>query len=82
MLTSITLEVVGEQRLACEGCENRVTRLLKALNGVERVRARASNQRIDIQFDPSVVDAGGIADRLRRAGYESRRAPSTRDQST
>ena len=82
MLTSITLEVVGEQRLACEGCENRVTRLLKALNGVARVRARASNQRIDVQFDPTVLDAGGIADRLRSAGYESRLAPSTRDQPT
>ena len=34
MLKSITFEVVGDQRLTCEGCEQRVERLLKTLQGV------------------------------------------------
>jgi copper chaperone len=76
VLKSMTLEVVGNQRLACEGCENRVMRLLKAVKGVERVRARASNQRIDVQFDPAVLEATTIEERLRTAGYETRVDPS------
>jgi len=77
MLKSMTLEVIGTQRLACEGCENRVARLLKALKGVERVRARSSDQRIDVQFDPVVVHASAITDRLSDAGYETTIQPST-----
>ena len=77
MLKSITLEVIGDQRLACEGCENRVTRLLRAVRGIERVRARASNQHIEVQFDPALLDAGTIAERLRTAGYETRVEPAT-----
>lgn len=71
MLTTSTLQVIGDQRMHCEGCENRVTRLLKAVPGVARVRARASDQRIDVQFDPAVVDVPTMADRLKGAGYET-----------
>ena len=77
MLKSVTLEVVGDQRLHCEGCENRVVRLLKAVKGVERVRARASNQRVEVQFDPAVLLPDAIAERLRTAGYETRAEPTT-----
>jgi len=40
MLKPVTFEVTGEQRLFCESCELRVERLLKAVHGVEQVRAR------------------------------------------
>lgn len=82
MIRSTTLEVVGEQRLACEGCENRVARLLKAVEGVARVRASASNQRIEVQFDPARLNASALAKRLRSAGYETRVAAQTHGQAT
>lgn len=72
MLKSTTFEVVGDQRLACEGCENRVARLLKAVEGVARVRAQASNQRIEVQFDPARLDPSALAEWLRSAGYQTR----------
>ena len=71
MLQSITLTVTGDQRMACEGCENRVIRLLRALAGVSRVKARASDQHIQIQFDPAVANAASIRGRLLDAGYET-----------
>jgi hypothetical protein len=37
MLKSITLEVTGDQKLVCEGCEERVERVLKTLERVDRV---------------------------------------------
>lgn len=79
MLKSITLEVIGDRKLACEGCEERVEHVLKALPGVERVRARARNQRIEVLFDTAVLDATVIAERLGTAGYRARVSSSTSD---
>lgn len=72
MVKSVTFEVVGEQRLFCEGCEQRVKGLLKALQGVRQVRAQARNQRIEVLFDTAVLEPTAIAERLSEAGYETR----------
>jgi copper chaperone len=72
MLKSITFEVTGEQRLHCQACEQRVARLLKAVEGVGQVRAHSDRQRIDVLFDAAVLDARSIADRLYEAGYETK----------
>lgn len=72
MLKSISFEVIGEQRLHCEACEQRIERLLKALQGVAQVRAEAPNQRIEVLFDAAVLDAATITERLSKAGYETR----------
>jgi len=72
MLKSITLEVTGDQKLVCEGCEERVERVLKTLEGVDRVRAKASKQRIDVLFDAKVLDAAAIAEAIAKAGYQTR----------
>jgi copper chaperone len=71
MLKSITFAVIGEQRLHCEGCEQRVERLLRALPGVRQVRAHAHNQHIEVLFDTAVLKDAAIAARLGEAGYET-----------
>lgn len=77
MFKSATFEIVGEPRLACEGCEQRVERLLKAVPGVGQVRAHASNQRIDVLFDGNVLNTDAIAERVAKAGYQTRVLDST-----
>jgi len=79
MFKSITFEVIGDQRLHCESCEQRVQRLLKALEGVAQVRAHARNQRIEVLFDRAVLEPTAITERLGKAGYETRVASSTSD---
>ena len=79
MLESITLEVIGDLGLVCEGCEQRVERVLKALPGVEQVRARARNQRIEVLFDNAALEPGTITEQVRKAGYETRLANSPSD---
>jgi copper chaperone len=69
---TIVLEVVGDQKLACEGCEERVEDLLKAMQGVRKVRARAGKQRIEVLFDAARVEPAAMTERLREAGYETR----------
>ncbi len=77
MLKSITFEVVGDQRLTCEGCEQRVERILKTLQGVRQVRAQARNQRIEVLFDAALLEANAITERLGESGYQTRVGSST-----
>ena len=72
MFKSITFEVIGGQQIVCEGCEQRIERLLKALPGVGKVRAQARKQRIEVLFDAAAIEASALAERLREAGYETR----------
>jgi copper chaperone CopZ len=71
MLKSITFEVTGDQRLHCAACEQRVTRLLRGLEGVGQVRAQAATQRIDVLFDAGVLQPETISERLQQAGYKT-----------
>lgn len=73
MLKTVTYEVIGDQRLACQGCEERVQDLLKTVHGVKQVRARARNQRIDVMFDTAALQASTIAEHLSTAGYETKK---------
>ena len=79
MLKSITFNVVGDQPLVCESCEGRVERALKALQGVGRVRARASDQRIEVLFDPALLEPSAIAKRIDEAGYQTSVEPFPQD---
>lgn len=72
MFKSITFDVVGDQRLVCAGCEERVERLLKDVQGVGQVRAHAANQRIEVLFDTAVLDPAAIAERMAKAGYQTK----------
>jgi len=76
MLKSMTFEVVGEQRLHCEACQELVERLLKGVQGVSKVRAQAHTQRIEVLFDTNALDSAAISKRLAEAGYETT-APGT-----
>lgn len=72
MLKSVTLEVVGDQKLVCEGCEQRVEHALKEQQGVQKVRANARNQRVEVLFDAAMLDAAAIAERISKAGYQAK----------
>jgi len=72
MFKSVTFEVIGEQHLHCEKCEQRVARVLGGQAGVGQVRARALDQRIEVLFDAALVETPALAQRLSDAGYETR----------
>jgi cation transport ATPase len=77
MFKSITFEVIGEERLHCKSCEQRLEGMLKPLEGVRHVRAQSHNQRIDVLLDTAVLDVGAIVERLGKAGYQTRIGSST-----
>lgn len=69
MFKSVALKVIGDQKLHCESCEQRVVRVLKALEGIQQVRADASSQRIEVLFDPAKLEESVIVNRLDLLGY-------------
>ncbi|TAM90821.1 MAG: copper chaperone [Candidimonas sp.] len=72
MFKFVTFEVTGDQRLHCEKCEQRVTKLLTPLPGVRQARATAREQRIEVLLDPNATQPAAIIRCLREAGYETR----------
>ncbi|ODU25292.1 MAG: ATPase P [Verrucomicrobia bacterium SCN 57-15] len=72
MLKSITLEVVGDQKIVCDGCEQRIEKALKGVQGVNKVRADARNQRIDVLLDTNAVNESAIAERIGKVGYQTK----------
>ncbi|OJV55204.1 MAG: ATPase P [Burkholderiales bacterium 68-10] len=71
MFKSVKFTVTGAQRLNCEKCEQRVTRLLNGLPGTKQVRAQAAHQQIDVLFDSALLDEAAITAHLREDGYET-----------
>ncbi len=63
--------VIGEEKLHCEGCEQRVGRALKRLDGVREVEASYRTQRVEVEYDPGRIDQGQLRERLELLGYET-----------
>lgn len=62
-----TLQVEG---MACDGCEETVIDAVESLQGVGTVRANHEADRVRIEHDSSVIDAGAIGDAVENAGYD------------
>lgn len=69
MFKSVAFRVVGDQKLHCASCEQRVVRILKSLTGIQQVRADASSQRIEVLFDSEELKESAIVERLGQLGY-------------
>lgn len=70
MANKTEFTVTGEQRIHCEGCEQRIDRALKRLPGVLGVEADASSQRMVVEFDAGRVGDEELRERLDLLGYE------------
>lgn len=70
MATLIQLEVIGEQRIQCAGCEGRIAYALRRLSGVQDVIASASTQQVSVTVDPERVTPQQIRQRLDELGYQ------------
>lgn len=71
MLKSLGFTITGEPQLHCSSCEQRVTRTLRALDGVREVHADATAQRVEVLIDSARLDAGTIVKHLDLLGYHA-----------
>lgn len=70
MTRLIELQVVGDEKIHCVGCETRIGFALRRLPGVHEVRASAQTQGIAVTIDPEEVGPEQVRARLRELGYE------------
>lgn len=77
-----TFEVIGDQKMNCEGCEHAIQRSLTRLPGVRQVQADHHTQRVVVQADTTQTEASAVKAQLARAGYQANQldAPPTGGQ--
>lgn len=70
MVHTIEFMVTGEEKMHCEGCEQRVGNALRRLAGVQDVRASAETQQIVVTINPAQVGSEQVRARLEQLGYQ------------
>lgn len=66
----VAFTVTGQDKLHCEGCEQRVGNALRRLPGVQDVQASHQTQLIQVTIDPAQLDPQQVQARLEQIGYE------------
>ena len=69
--TVVQFEVVGEEKIHCEGCEARIANALRRLPGVAEVQASAETQRVRVTIDPARTSQDEVRARLAQIGYRT-----------
>lgn len=62
--------IVGEAKIHCGGCEQRINVALRKIGGVSAVHASAETQEIVVDFDPEKSSRGDMQQRLEEMGYD------------
>jgi copper chaperone CopZ len=67
MAENVTLQVEG---MTCTGCEQRVGKVLRRLEGVREASADHRTGQVRVRFDPAVTDRAALAAQIDVAGYQ------------
>ena len=69
MVQTLDFTVIGDQKLHCHSCEQRVVTALRRLSGVQTVQASATTQQVVVRVDPNQVRAAQVRAKLEQLGY-------------
>ncbi len=70
-MEQLNLNVSG---MTCTGCENRIERTLKDLDGVRHVNADHHAGAVTVMLDEGQTDEAAVRGRIEQVGYEVREA--------
>jgi copper chaperone CopZ len=62
--------VLAVQGMDCAGCEEAIGRAVGRLPGVASCRASHAEGRVEVAFDPALVDRDALARAVEEAGFE------------
>lgn len=68
-MEQVSISVGG---MTCTGCENRIERTLRDLDGVRHVRADHEAGAVTVLLDESRSDEPAVRSRIEQAGYQVR----------
>ena len=68
-MKKIILKIKG---MHCEGCSNRLTKVLQALDGVSMAKVSLENKNAEIEYDENEIDLEDIKQAISDAGFEAK----------
>lgn len=66
-MATVQLKVSG---MKCTACEQKIVEGLKALEGVEEVKADHKAGAVEVSFDPEKVEEGALKEKIAELGFE------------
>ena len=63
--------VLGIEGMHCDGCVNRLTKVLKALDGVVDAKVSLENKSAEIEYDENELELDDIKQTVSDAGFEA-----------
>ena len=67
-MKKVSLKIEG---MHCEGCSNRLTRVLENLVGVTSVNVSLENKKADIEYNEDILSIEEIKEAISDAGFET-----------
>jgi copper chaperone len=66
-----TFKVVGDQKIHCAGCEQRIDNALHRLEGVREVKASFQTQEVTVTIDETKLSPEQVRAKLEQLGYHA-----------
>jgi copper chaperone len=66
-----TFKVVGDQKIHCAGCEQRIDNALHRLEGVREVEASFQTQEVTVIIDETKLSPEQVRAKLEQLGYHA-----------
>jgi len=64
--------ILGIEGMHCEGCSNRLTKVLQALDGVSLAKVSLENKNAEIEYDENEIELDDIKQAIIDAGFEAK----------
>lgn len=64
--------VLGIEGMHCDGCVNRLTKVLKELDGVVDAKVSLENKSTEIEYDENELELDDIKQAVSDAGFEAK----------
>lgn len=62
--------VLGIEGMHCEGCVNRLTKVLNGLDGVNNTKVSLENKNAEVEYDEDKIDLDDIKQAIEDANFE------------
>ena len=70
-MQTITLTI---DNMVCQGCAEKITDILEELEGIEKVKTKAIQKSVRVEFNPEKINESEIETALTKSGYEPKKA--------
>ena len=72
MAQTLEFVVVGDEKVYCSGCEQRVSKAMRRLPGLREVQANATTQHVLVTVGLSQVEAEQVQAELEQLSYQAK----------